>query len=554
MDKLKPKLFSVMKGYTKQQFLKDLMSGVIVAIVALPLSIALAIASGVSPEQGLYTAIIAGFIISFLGGSRVQIGGPTGAFMVIVFGIVLEYGYQGLVISTIMAGIILIILGLLRLGSVIKYIPYPITMGFTTGIAVTIFTSQIKDFLGLELSSVPVDFIGKWVTYFTNLNLINWYSVIIGIFTIVVIKFMPKLTSKIPGALVAIIMTSLATLLLNLDVATIGSTFGELSNQLPKLSIPNISLSDISTYMAPAIVIALLGGIESLLSAVVSDGMIGSKHRSNMELIAQGTANIASVCFGGIPATGAIARTVTNVKNGGRTPIAGIVHSIVLLIILVLFMPYAALIPLSSLAGILIVVAYNMSDIKEFKLFFKSPKSDIFVLLVTFLITVLVDLVTAIEIGMVLALFLFMKRMSNFTEVQMKSLDASEDDDVSFDFSKANQKFQADQHVLIYEINGPFFFGAADKFIDSINQIGEKNELIILGLKHVPFMDGTALHGFRRLLHTCYKHHIEVYITGINKQPLEVLQKAGLVDEIGKNHFYKTIEEAKIHYNQLKKN
>ncbi|MFA6800707.1 MAG: sulfate permease [Acholeplasmataceae bacterium] len=548
MDKLKPKLFSVMKHYTKEQFFKDVMSGVIVAIVALPLSIALAIASGVSPVQGLYTAIIAGFIISFLGGSRVQIGGPTGAFMVIVFGIILEFGYVGLVKATIMAGVILIILGLLRLGSVIKYIPYPITMGFTSGIAVTIFTSQMQDFFGLTIINLPTDFLGKWGSYFSNISTLNWFALAIGVFTIIVIKFMPKITPKVPGALIAIIITSVLTIVFNIPVATIGSKFGELSNQLPSFSFPKFTLSDIKTYMEPAIIIALLGGIESLLSAVVSDGMIGSKHRSNMELIAQGTANIASVCFGGIPATGAIARTVVNVKNGGRTPIAGITHSIVLLIILVLFMPYASFIPLASLAGILIVVAYNMSEFKEFKLFFKSPKGDVFILIVTFLITVLVDLVAAIEIGMVLALFLFMKRMSNMTKVQMKSLDASEDDDMSFDFEKANKKFQTDQNILIYEINGPFFFGAADKFIDAINHIGEKNKLIILGLKHVPFMDATALHGFRRLIYTCQKHHIQVYVTGIQKQPYEVLMNAGVIDLIGKESFYKTIEEAKICY------
>jgi len=551
MNILKPKLFSVLKHYSWHQFGKDVMSGVIVAIVALPLSIALAIASGVSPVQGLYTAIVAGFIISFLGGSRVQIGGPTGAFMIIVLGIVHTYGYSGLVIATIMAGVLMILFGFLRLGSIIKYIPYPITMGFTTGIALTIFTSQVKDFFGLSITSIPDDFIGKWTSYFVSFSTINLWAVGLGILSVLIIIMLPKIAPKIPGALIAIVLSSLLVFIFRLPVETIGSQFGELSNQLPTLSFPTITLDLLKQLMEPAIVIALLGSIESLLSAVVSDGMIGSKHRSNMELIAQGTANIASALFGGIPATGAIARTVTNIKSGGRTPIAGMIHSVVLLLILVLFMNYAVLIPMSSLAAILFVVSYNMSELKEFKLLFKSPKNDILVLLVTFFITVFIDLVTAIEIGMVLAVFLFMKRMADQTKINIKSLDASEMEDANFDFEKENQKFIADKHVLIYEVNGPFFFGAADRFIDLVNQIGEKNKLIILGLKHVPNMDATALHGLRMLLHKCSRHHIEVYITGTNKLTFDTIQKGGLEELIGKDHFYKTIEEAKKHYRQL---
>lgn len=523
MSQLKPKLFSVLKNYTKEQFFKDLISGIIVAIIALPLSIALAIASGVSPEQGLYTAIIAGFFISFLGGSRVQIGGPTGAFMVIVFGIIAQYGYDGLVIATIMAGIFMILLGLFKLGTFIKYIPYPITTGFTSGIAIVIFSSQIKDFLGLRIDNLPTEFLPKWGSYFSNLSTINWSSTIIGIISLLIIILFPKITKKIPGALVALIVLSLLVYFLNLDVETIGSKFGELSNKLPSINIPNITLDKIKNLLEPAIIIAILGSIESLLSAVVSDGMIGSKHRSNMELVAQGTANIASVMFHGIPATGAIARTVANIKNGGRTPIAGIVHSLTLLLILLVFMPLAKMIPLSALAAILFVVAYNMSEWREFKNLLSSPKSDIFVLLVTFILTVLVDLVVAIEVGMVLAVFLFMKRMSEISHVKYKSLDFSEDD-INFDFSKVSQKYETDKNIIIYEINGPFFFGAADKFLDLINTLGEKNHSIIIGMKHVSVIDATALHAFKRMLKTCERFKIEVYVTGIQKDPYKALQ------------------------------
>ena len=533
-----------MKNYTKEQFFKDVISGVIVAIIALPLSIALAIASGVSPEQGLYTAIIAGFFISFLGGSRVQIGGPTGAFMVIVFGIVTQYGYDGLVIATIMAGIFMILLGLFKLGTFIKYIPYPITTGFTSGIAIIIFSSQIKDFFGLNIADVPNEFIDKWGSYFSNFSSINVSATLIGILSVLIIVFFPKITKKIPGALVALIISSLLVYCFDLDVETIGSRFGELSNRFPSFNLPDVTFEKIKTLIPSAIVIALLGSIESLLSAVVSDGMIGSKHRSNMELVAQGTANMASALFGGIPATGAIARTVANIKNGGRTPIAGIVHSLTLLLILLLFMPLAKLIPLSSLAVILFVVAYNMSEWREFKNLFSSPKSDVFVLIVTFLLTVLIDLVVAIEVGMVLAVFLFMKRMSEISSVKQKSLDFSEDE-VNFDFSKVSQKYEADKNIIIYEINGPFFFGAADKFLDQINTIGEKNRHIIIGMKHVSVIDATALHAFKRMLNTCERHKIEIYVTGIHKEPFQTLQNAGLVERIGQNHFLKSIEEAK---------
>ncbi|MBN2220773.1 MAG: sulfate permease [Vallitaleaceae bacterium] len=540
-----------MKHYTKEQFVKDLLSGVIVAIIALPLSIALAIASGVSPEKGLYTAIIAGFFISFLGGSRVQIGGPTGAFMVIVLGIVTQYGYEGLVIATIMAGIFMILLGLFKLGSFIKFIPFPITTGFTSGIALVIFSSQIKDFFGLNISEVPSDFIEKWGSYFSNLGSINWAATLLGILSVLIIVLFPKISKKIPGALVALVLTSLLVRVFGLDVETIGSKFGELSSKFPSFSFPDITFDKIKVLISPAIVIALLGSIESLLSAVVSDGMIGSKHRSNMELVAQGTANIASVLFQGIPATGAIARTVANIKNGGRTPIAGIVHSLTLLLILLLFMPLAKMIPLSSLAAILFVVAYNMSEWREFKNLFSSPKSDVLVLVVTFLLTVMVDLVVAIEVGMILAVFLFMKRMSEISSVNFKSLDSSEDE-VNFDFSQVSKKYETDRDIIIYEINGPFFFGAADKFLDLINTLGEKNKHIIIGMKHVPVIDATALHAFKRMLNTCDRHHIDVYVTGVGKEPYGTLKNAGLTKRIGEDHFLKSIEEAKSYLQEVK--
>lgn len=544
MSKLKPKLFSVMKTYTKQMFYKDVTSGIIVGIIALPLSLALAIASGVSPEKGLYTTIIAGFIISFFGGSRVQIGGPTGAFMIIVYGIVKEFGMEGLVIASIIAGLFMILFGLLKLGSFIKFIPYPITTGFTSGIALVIFSTQIKDFFGMEIDNVPSEFIEKWITYFDNITTIDAQTTLIGVLSILIIVYFPKLTKKVPSTFVALVVSSLIVLFFHLDVETIGGRFGELSNNLPKLNFPNFTMNKIKLLIPSAIVIALLGSIESLLSAVVSDGMIGSKHRSNMELVAQGMANISSALFGGIPATGAIARTVANIKNGGRTPIAGIVHSIVILLILVFLMPLAKLIPMSTLSAVLFIVAYNMSEWREFRNLFSSPVSDIIVLLFTFTLTVLFDLVIAIEIGMILAVFLFMKRMSEISSVNFKSLDSSEDE-LNFDFSKASMKFETNKDTLVYEINGPFFFGAADKFVDLISHVTQNHKSIIIGMKHVNFIDATALHAFKRMLNTCEKHHIDIYVTGIQQSTYQILEKSNLIDMIGENHFFSTIEETK---------
>jgi len=546
---LKPKLFTVLKDYNKEQLIKDITAGVIVAIIAIPLSIALAIASGVSPEKGLHTAIIAGFLISFLGGSRVQIGGPTGAFVIIVFGIIRKYGIEGLTIATIMAGILLVIMGLLKMGSLIKFIPYPITTGFTSGIALVIFSTQLKDFLGLNIREVPAEFFPKYQTYLTNLDKISYQSLAIGILSLLVIIFWPKINKKIPGSLIALIGATLIVSIFNLDVETIGSKFGELSASLPKFSIPNISFSLIKELLSPAITIALLASIESLLSAVVADGMIGGRHRSNMELVAQGIANIMSALFGGIPATGAIARTAANVKNGGRTPIAGIVHAIVVMIVMVLFMPYAKLIPLSSLAAILIIVAYNMSEWRAFTGLLKAPKSDVAVLLITFALTVLMDLVVAIEIGMILAAFLFMKRMADVTHI--KAIDDELEDMEDGEEDTNNDRSRNMNDVLIYEINGPFFFGATDKFINVTEEIHMTTKVLILKMANVPAMDATGYYAFNNVFENCIKHNINILLTDVKEQPLKLLEKWGFIEKLGREYLCKDLEEAQEMANSL---
>ncbi len=544
MSVLKPKLASTLTDYTKEQFFKDVTAGIIVAIIALPLSIALAIASGVSPEKGLYTAIVAGFLISLLGGSRVQIGGPTGAFMVIVYSIVASYGVEGLTIATIMAGLMMIVMGFLKMGSIIKFIPYPITTGFTSGIALVIFSSQIKDFLGLSMGAVPSEFIEKWHSYIEHIDTISMETLAIGSIALAIILLWPKVTSKVPGAFVALIVTAVLVKVLNLPVETIGSKFGTLSSKPPQFILPNITLDKVTGLIGPAFTIAVLGSIESLLSAVVSDAMIGAKHRSNMELIAQGVANTASGLFGGIPATGAIARTVANIKNGGRTPVAGIVHAMTLLLILVVFMPYAKLIPLTALAAVLIVVAYNMSEWREFVKLFKSPKSDMIVLLVTFAVTVMVDLVKAIEIGMILAAFLFMKRMSDVSNVDVCILDASEGDTVRLN---EDTKLKALPGVQVYDINGPFFFGAADKFLNALGQIHHETDTLLVRMQNVPSMDATALHAFSRMVDMCGRKSIDILICGVNEQPHKVMVNSGLVDKIGPDSFFETDQEAIEH-------
>lgn len=541
-QRLKPKLFTTMKSYSKEQFFKDVTAGIIVAIIALPLSIALAISSGVTPEKGLHTAIIAGFLISFLGGSRVQIGGPTGAFMVIVYGIVTKFGMDGLITATIMAGIIMILMGFLKMGNIIKFIPHPITTGFTSGIALVIFSSQIKDFFGLQMNEVPVEFLEKWNAYIKASPSLDITTTLIGVLSLAIIILWPKINKKVPGALIALIVSSVIVSVFNLDVATIGTKFGELSSALPRPTIPNVDFETFKLLLPSAFTIAILGSIESLLSAVVSDGMIGGKHRSNMELVAQGVANMASGLFGGIPATGAIARTVANIKNGGKTPVAGMVHAVTLLLIMVVFMPLAKMIPLASLASILIIVAYNMSEWREFLALFKAPKSDIVVLLVTFIITVLIDLVVAIEIGMVLAAFLFMKRMADVSNTEVLDLDASEEKD-SEDDNYLNRADMKD--VQIYEINGPFFFGATDKFMDALSELGYKTKVLIIDMKNVPAMDASALHVFKRLMNMCKHRHINVLISGINEQPLTLFKKSEIFDIIGgESKFFENINDA----------
>lgn len=535
MEEFQPKIMSILGNYTKQQFFKDVTAGVIVAIIALPLSIALAISSGVSPEQGLFTAIVAGFLISLLGGSRVQIGGPTGAFMVIVYGIVKQYGMDGLIASTIMAGIIMVILGLFKMGSIIKFIPYPITTGFTSGIALVIFSSQIKDFFGLQIGEVPAEFVLKWKMYIENFNTFNIESLALGILSLLIIMLWSKINKKIPGTLIALVVSTLIASFFSLDVETIGSKFGHISSSLPAPSLPQISFDAFKNLVAPAFTIAILGSVESLLSAVVADGMINGKHRSNMELVAQGIANVGSGIFGGIPATGAIARTVANIKNGGRTPVAGMVHAVVLLFILVTFMPLASMIPLSSLAAVLVIVAYNMSEWRAFKALFKAPKSDIFILMTTFLLTVFLDLVKAIEIGMVISALLFMKRMSDVAKIE------------ELDLSQENFDLKADEmpeNVQVYEVNGPFFFGAADKFMDTLKGIGSHVDFVVLGLEKVPAMDATAIQAFRIFIEICKKNKTRLVLHGIQTQPQEVLEKSELYEIIGSENIFDNLEDA----------
>ena len=543
MEKLKPKLFSVMKTYTKEQFVKDVIAGVIVAIIALPLSIALALASGVTPERGLYTAIVAGFVISFLGGSRVQISGPTAAFATIVAGIVAKNGMEGLAVATILAGIILIIMGLLKFGRLLKFIPYTITTGFTLGIAVTIFIGQIKDFLGLTLKTSPVETLEKLIACGESIATTSLWALLIGALSLAILIFWPKINNKIPPSLVAVIVAAAVVKIFKLEVNTIGSLY-EISSKLPTITIPNINISMISREMPDAITIAILAGVESLLSCVVADGMIGSKHRSNMELVAQGAGNICSSLFGGIPATGAIARTAANVKNGGRTPIAGMVHSITLLLILVVLMPYAALIPMPTIAAILFMVAYNMSEWREFvQLIKKSPKSDIMVLVATFSLTVVFDLVVAIEVGILMAAILFVKRMADVSEVQSWTYleeDISEDD--MNDPENIRMK-KVPKQTLVYEINGPMFFGAADKFME-ISLSEPHLKTVILRMRSVPAMDVNALHALHKVLKSCRKKHITLILSHVQEQPFKMMQKAGFDQEVGEENFCDNIDLA----------
>ena len=534
---IKPKFFSVMKNYTREQFIKDIVAGLIVAIIALPLSIALAIASGVNPEQGLYTAIIAGFFISFLGGSRVQIGGPTAAFVVIIYGIIAEHGIPGLIIATLLAGVMLILMGLFHFGDLIKFIPKTITIGFTLGIAIGIVVGQIKDFLGLNMGAVPAEFLTKLVAYIHNLGSINYITLAIGILALLIQIFWSKVSKKIPGSLVAIIVTTLLVAIFKLPVKTIGDLY-TIKAGLPSFSMPVLSFSLVREMILPAFTIAMLAAIESLLSAVVSDGMIGSKHKSNAELVGQGVGNILSALFGGIPATGAIARTAANVKNGGRTPVAGMVHALTLLLILLFLMPYASYIPMSCLAAILIIVGYNMSGWRTFVRIIKTaPKSDIAVLIITFLLTLFFDLVIAIEFGMVLAAFLFLKRMSDIAEVrQWTYIGSSEDEKLSED---VDLKY-VPKNTIVYEVFGALFFGAANVFTSFKHEEGKN--VLILRMRNVPVMDISGVEALEEILETCKKRNLTLILSHVNEQPYHAMEKAGFVEKIGAENICENID------------
>ena len=546
MKELRPKLWDCLKGYSGSQAVKDIISGIIVAIIALPLSIALAIASGVGPEQGLYTAIIAGFFIAVFGGSRVQIGGPTAAFVVIIYGIVTTYGRDGLIVATILAGIMLIIMGIFHFGSLIKYIPYTITTGFTCGIAVTLFVGQLKDFLGLSMESVPSEFLPKIAAYFKNIGTINYTALLVGALAIVIMLVWPKITDKVPGSLVAIVVTTAIVKIFNLPVNTIGSVFGELSSSFPSFTLPSVSFDMIKQLIQPAFTIAILAGIESLLSAVVADGMINDTHNSNAELVGQGLGNIFSGLFGGIPATGAIARTAANVRNGGRTPIAGVVHCVTLTIILVLLMPTAAMIPMTTLAAVLLVVAANMADWSSFFHLCKSaPKSDILVLVATFFLTVVFDLVVAIEVGVVLAAILFMKRMSDTADVKgWKYIEEPET------LPNEKEKLMAiPKEIRVFEISGPLFFAAADKLLTIDHKSFTK--VLIIRMRAVPAIDVSAIRKLRELVEKAKKNDITVVFSHVNEQPMHAFEKDGFVEFAGKENFRENILAALDYANEL---
>lgn len=544
----RPKLFTMMKTYTKADFMTDLMAGIIVGIVALPLAIAFGIASGVSPEKGIITAIVAGFIISFLGGSKVQIGGPTGAFIVIIYGIIQEYGIDGLMVATMMAGVLLILLGIFKLGTVIKFIPYPIIIGFTSGIAVTIFTTQIADIFGLDFKGekVPGDFIGKWILYFHHFDTVNWWNVIVSVVSVFIIAITPKFSKKVPGSLVAIILVTVGVYCLKLYggvtcIDTIGDRFS-IKAQLPEAAVPALDWEAIKNLFPVAITIAVLGAIESLLSAAVADGVIGDRHDSNTELIAQGIANFVSPIFGGIPATGAIARTMTNINNGGKSPVAGIVHAVVLLLILLFLMPLAQYIPMACLAGVLVIVSYNMSGWRVFKGLLKNPKSDVAVLLITFFLTVIFDLTVAIEVGLVIACVLFMKRVMETTKISVitDEIDPNNESDLEVH----EEHLMIPQGVEVYEINGPYFFGIATKFEEIMSRLGDRPKIRIIRMRKVPFIDSTGIHNLTTLCEMSQKENIHIILSGVNEKVHKVLEKSGFYELLGEENICSNINEA----------
>lgn len=549
-----PRLLSTIKHYDKKTLSADIMAGIIVGIVALPLAIAFAIASGVTPEKGIITAVVAGLIISVFGGSKVQIGGPTGAFIIIIYGIIQQYGIEGLTIATLMAGAFLVLFGLLRLGTIIKYIPYPIIVGFTSGIAVTIFTTQIKDLFGLQITNIPSDFIEKWGAYAQNINTIDLWSALIGILSVFIIAIMPRFSKKIPGSLVAIIvMTILALVLKNTlgitSIETIGDRFA-ISNQLPDAQVPQMSWETIKGLVSPALTIAILGAIESLLSATVADGVIGDHHDSNTELMAQGLANIAAPLFGGIPATGAIARTMTNINNGGKTPISGIVHAVVLLLIFLFLMPLAQYIPMACLAGVLVIVSYGMSGWRSFKELMKNPKSDVAVLLITFFLTIIFDLTIAIEVGLIIACLLFMKRMAETTDVKVIMDEIDPNDEL--DITKGNlEHLTIPKGVEVYEINGPYFFGAGNRFEEIMATLGDRPRVRVIRMRKVPFVDSTGIHNLTNLCIMSQKEGIQIVLSGVNSTVRSTLEKSGFNELVGENNICSHINLALKRANEI---
>ena len=535
----KPKLVSTLRNYNRKTFMADLMAGVIVGIVALPLAIAFGIASGVSPEKGIITAIVAGFIVSVFGGSRVQIGGPTGAFIIIIYGIIQQYGMQGLTIATIMAGVFLVLFGVLRLGTIIKYIPYPIVVGFTSGIAVTIFTTQVKDLFGLTMAEVPSDFVEKWIAYAHDFTTLDGWTTLIGIVSVVVIAVTPRFSKKIPGSLVAIILMTIVALLLKhyagvTSIETIGDRFS-INSALPEAQMPALSWETVKGLVPPALTIAILGAIESLLSATVADGVIGHRHDSNTELVGQGIANLVSPLFGGIPATGAIARTMTNINNGGRTPVAGIVHAVVLLLIFLFLMPLAQYIPMACLAGVLVVVSYGMCGWRSFAMLMKNPKSEVTVLLITFFLTILFDLTVAIEVGLVIACLLFMRRMAETTDVKviMDEIDPEDDTDVKLE---NNEHLTIPKGVEVYEINGPYFFGAGNRFEEVMASFGSRPKVRVIRMRKVPFVDSTGIHNLTNLCLMSQKEGIQIVLSGVNPKVHAVLEHAGFYRIVGEKN------------------
>ena len=543
----RPKLISTLRNYNRKTFMADIMAGVIVGIVALPLAIAFGIASGVTPEKGIITAIVAGFIISMAGGSKVQIGGPTGAFIVIIYGIIQQYGMQGLTIATLMAGVFLLLFGLLQLGTIIKFIPYPIIVGFTSGIAVTIFTTQIKDLFGMTISDMPSDFTEKWIAYFRNFHTADMWSVLIGVMSIVIISATPRFSKKIPGSLIAIIlMTLFAAVLKNrfgvMSVETIGDRFS-INSGLPDAQLPEMTWATVKALVSPAFTIAILGAIESLLSATVADGVTGDRHDSNTELMGQGIANLVSPLFGGIPATGAIARTMTNINNGGKTPVAGIVHAVVLLLIFLFLMPLARYIPMACLAGVLVVVAYGMCGWRSFVTLLKNPKSDITVLVITFLLTIIFDLTIAIEVGLIIACLLFMRRMAETTDVKvvLDEIDPYEDTDLEHE---NNEHLAIPKGVEVYEINGPYFFGAGNRFEEIMANMGERPKVRIIRMRKVPFVDSTGIHNLSNMCLMSQKEGIRIVLSGVNPKVHKVLGHAGFYDMIGEENICSHIDIA----------